>query len=62
MRPLSFSFTARCALPIQVSVIFHMRKPDAALTVATVPEACRLPYTLKDDQGRVVSYENICCR
>lgn len=25
-------------------------------------QACRLPYTLKDDQGRVVSYENICCR
>lgn len=25
-------------------------------------QACRLPYTLKDEQGRVVAYENICCR
>jgi putative protease len=25
-------------------------------------QACRLPYTLKDDQGRVVAYENTSCR
>lgn len=54
---LSSLSTGHCVLPFPASVIFHMRIPGAAPTGEIVRKACRLPYTLKDEQGRVVAYD-----
>ncbi len=55
-RPLNSLFIAHCAWPTGVVYISHAQTGRSANS-GDCSQACRLPYTLKDDQGRVVSYE-----
>jgi putative protease len=60
-RPSSSLSTARCAWPIPVSAIFPAQTGRSA-NRGDCSQACRLPYTLKDDQGAWWLMKNTCCR
>ncbi|MFO6484858.1 U32 family peptidase [Escherichia coli] len=49
-----------CAWPIGSVLHFHAQTGRSA-NRGDCSQACRLPYTLKDDQARF-PMKNICCR
>src|SRR5690606_27185784 len=51
IHPWSFSSTAPCVWPSPANATSPMPRPGDC------SQACRLPYTLKDEQGGVIAYE-----